>query len=59
MGDYLGIAKLFLSNLSVWKQNENDDLCITNLIGQAMERTGQTIHGSAEGQVGVRQGTPH
>lgn len=31
----------------------------TNLIGQAMQRTSQTIHGSAEGQVGVRQGTTH
>lgn len=31
----------------------------TNLIGQAMQRTSQTIHGSAEGQVGVRQRTTH
>lgn len=32
---------------------------ITNLIGQAMQRAGKAIHGSAEGQIGVRQGTAH
>lgn len=31
----------------------------TNLIGQAVQRTSQTIHGGAEGQVGVRQSTAH
>lgn len=31
----------------------------TNLVGQAMQRTSQTIHGSAEGEIGVRQGTTH
>lgn len=31
----------------------------TNLIGQAMQRTSKAIHGSAEGQVGVRQGAAH
>lgn len=31
----------------------------TNLIGQAVERTGQTIHGGAEGQIGIRQGAPY
>ena len=31
----------------------------TNLVGQAVQRTGQTIHGSAEGEVGVRQGAAH
>lgn len=37
----------------------NKDLLSTNLIGQAVQRTSQTVHGSAEGQVGVRQGTTH
>ena len=33
--------------------------CGTNLIGQAVQRTSQTIHGGAEGQVGVRQSAAH
>lgn len=31
----------------------------TNLIGQTMQRTSETIHRSAEGQIGVRQGATH
>lgn len=31
----------------------------TNLIGQAMQWASKTVHGSTEGQVGVRQGTAH
>lgn len=38
---------------------KNVDLLATNLIGQAVQRTSQTVHGGAEGQVGVRQGTTH
>lgn len=40
-------------NLSRW-----DTFC-THLIGQTMQRTSQAIHGCTEGQVGVRQSTPH
>lgn len=43
-----------------WRRwSENNDVLGTNLIGQAVQRTSQTIHGSAEGQVGVRQGATH
>lgn len=35
------------------------DVLSTNLIGQTVQRTSQTIHGGTEGQVGVRQGTAH
>lgn len=31
----------------------------TNLVGQAMQRAGKTIHGSAERQIGVGQGAAH
>lgn len=31
----------------------------TNLIGQAMQRTSKTIHGSTECQIRVRQGAAH
>lgn len=31
----------------------------TDLIGQAVQRASETVHGSAEGQIGVRQGAAH
>lgn len=31
----------------------------THLVGESMQRTSKSIHGSTEGQVGIRQGTPH
>lgn len=30
-----------------------------HLIGQAVQRASKTIHGSAEGQIGVRKGAAH
>ena len=31
----------------------------TNLVGQAVQRARQAVHGGAEGQVGVRQSAAH
>ncbi len=40
-------------------KREDNNLLGTNLIGQAVQRPSQTVHSSAKGQVGVRQGTAH
>lgn len=35
------------------------DLRGTNLISEAVQRTSQTVHGGAEGQIGVGQSAAH